>query len=176
MITKTEMVPIESIKPYGKNPRQGNVSMIKESLEHNQQYRAIVVRRATKEILAGNHTWIAARELKWDKILVHWVDVDDDQARKIVLVDNKSNDAAGYDKQLLASLLQEADDLIGTGYTQAEIDKMLDQDTPPDDPDPKESMGDLEFRVIVDCRDEEHQADLMGRLEAEGLNCRPLMS
>ena len=32
------------------------------------------------------------------------------------------------------------------------------------------------YRVVVVCRDEEHQAELLERLETEGLKCKPLMS
>jgi hypothetical protein len=37
-------------------------------------------------------------------------------------------------------------------------------------------MGDLEFRVIVTCNSEEHQASVLQQLEELGLTCKPLIS
>jgi ParB/Sulfiredoxin domain len=59
----TEYVPIDDLVPFPGNPRRGNVAAIKQSLEENGQYRPIVVRRQTREVLAGNHTLQAAKEL-----------------------------------------------------------------------------------------------------------------
>src|SRR5262249_21972971 len=56
-------VPIDSVRGYARNPRRGDLAAIKRSLEVNGQYRPIVVNRRTGEVLAGNHTWLAAREL-----------------------------------------------------------------------------------------------------------------
>jgi ParB-like chromosome segregation protein Spo0J len=175
----TVEVPVADLKPYRKNARLGNVSIIKESLQNLGQYRAVVVNRGThtgrpNEILAGNHTWIAARELQWPSILVHYVDVDDEQARKIVLVDNRSNDVAGYDKQLLADLLQEADDLIATGYTQADLDKMLEQSIHEGDADTADNM-EYVYGVVIECADEQEQRDLLEEQMALGRVVRALV-
>lgn len=61
-------VPIETLNHYGTNPRKGDVSAIAESLRVHGQYRPIVVRTETREVLAGNHTLAAARDLGWHEI------------------------------------------------------------------------------------------------------------
>jgi DNA modification methylase len=116
MERRSAIVPIESLTPYDGNARRGDVELLKGSLKHHGQYRDIVVQESTGQILAGNHTWLAAKELGWADIGACFVDVDDEQARKIVLVDNRSNDVAGYDIPSLAQLLREVDDLEGTGF------------------------------------------------------------
>ena len=117
-------VDIDSLTPRKDNPRKGNVAKIKESLKENGQYRPIVVNSRTNEILAGNHTWLAAKELGWTGIAVWFVDVDETKAKKIVLADNRLNDLGGYDDDLLLSILQDLeDDLSGTGF---ELDDMED--------------------------------------------------
>lgn len=118
-------VPVESLVAYRTNPRRGDVGRIAESLAVNGQYRPIVVRRETNEVLAGNHTLLAARQLGWPEIAATFVDCDDDQAARIVLVDNHTNDVAGYDDTLLLELLQGLDGLEGSGFTQAELDELL---------------------------------------------------
>ena len=109
-------VRVDQLKHYGKNPRRGDVAAIAESLEENGQYKAIVVRAGTNEVLAGNHTLRAARELGWEHIAATFVNVDDDRAARIVLVDNRTNDLAGYDDAELKALLEELPDLKGTGF------------------------------------------------------------
>src|SRR5436190_3160029 len=121
------LVPIGDLRPYGRNPRRGALSAIKESLDRNGQYRPVVANRRTGEVLAGNHTLLAARELGWERLAVTYVDVDDEQAKRILLVDNRTNDLAGYDSQLLADLLEELPQLEGSGYDQAALDELLDE-------------------------------------------------
>lgn len=125
-------VPIDELAQYHRNPRTGDLDSITESLSTNGQYRPIVVNRGThtgrtNEILAGNHTFKAAKQLGWDTIAVTWLDVDDDAAAKIVIVDNRTSDLAGYDTVLLADILTELPDLQGTGYDQEQLDQLLDE-------------------------------------------------
>lgn len=65
-------------------------------------------------VLAGNHTVQAAQELGWEELVCTIIDCDDDQAARIVLIDNRSNDLAGYDDTALLALLQDLPDLTGT--------------------------------------------------------------
>lgn len=124
-------VPIAELNPYHRNPRTGDLDAISESLSVNGQYRPIVVNRGTltgrpNEILAGNHTFKAVQQLGWTEIAVTWLDVNDDAAAKIVIVDNRTNDLAGYDSVLLADILTDLPDLQGTGYDQEQLDQLLD--------------------------------------------------
>lgn len=139
MIDTVDM-PIDQLHPYHLNPRRGNVELIAQSLRENGQYRALVVNVGTHtgrpyEVLAGNHTLIAAAELGWETVTVGLVDVDDQQAAKIVAVDNRSNDVATYDDAELVELLESIESLDGTGYTPADLDdlKLLLDDTRWDD-------------------------------------------
>jgi len=147
-------VPIADLKPYAKNPRHGNVEALAESLKFHGQYRPVVVRRETNEILAGNHTYRAALQLDWDELAVTWVDCDDDEAARIVLVDNRSNDLAVYDDSALAELLGSLPTLDGTGFDQTAFDALLatiiepvsltDPDDVPEPPaDPTSVLGDV---------------------------------
>ena len=116
-----ETVAVDSLKPYPGNPRRGDVTAIAASIERNGVYKPIVVQRTTRTILAGNHTWQAAKSLGMDTIDVVWSDADDDTARRIVLVDNATNDRATYDWHELDVLLADLDDLAGTGYSQDDL-------------------------------------------------------
>jgi len=122
---------IDDLTPYHKNPRKSDLDEIMLSLKARGQYRTIVVNIGTKtgisnEILAGNHTWQAAKTLGWTSIEATTVDVDADQAAQIVLADNRLADLGEYDTKALADVLQSIDDpTVGTGYDQADIDAIL---------------------------------------------------
>lgn len=119
-----QSLAISSLVPYPTNPRRGDVDAIAASLQVHGQYRPIVVQSSSKQVLAGNHTLKAAKKLGWKKIKVVFVDVNDDQARKIVLADNRLTDLAQYNEPLLKSLLEALPDLEGTGFTQSEMETL----------------------------------------------------
>jgi ParB-like chromosome segregation protein Spo0J len=130
IIIRTESVPIDQLVHYRENPRIGDVDTIMDSLAFNGQYRALIVNQRTNEVLAGNHTLKAAKALDWEVIDVSWVDVDDEVAKRIVLVDNRASDDASYDDLLLAAILgemREEDEVLleGTGYSAEDVDEML---------------------------------------------------
>ena len=115
-LTETTLEPLASLKRYPINPREGDIGAISESLRLLGQYRPIVVNKRNRQILKGNHTAAAASALGWAEIAVVWVDVDDEQAAKIVLADNRTADKATYDNDLLLSTLKELPNLEGTGF------------------------------------------------------------
>lgn len=121
---QTEVVDISSLKPYPKNPRRGDVEEIAKSLSVNGQYKPIVVNRRDQTILAGNHTWRAARSLGWTHIAVSYVDVDDYGAQKIVLADNRTSDMSSYDDAKLLELLESLPTLDGTGFKDVDLEQL----------------------------------------------------
>jgi len=122
--TDIETVLINEIKVHPLNPREGDIGSIIESLTHMGQYRPIVVNKATKHILSGNHTYQGAVQLGWEKIAVHWVDVDEVEEIKILIVDNRTSDLATYDPQELNKLLMSTG-LRGTGFSSEEVAEIL---------------------------------------------------
>ena len=128
-MTKTETVPIKKLKQHPDNPRQGDIGAIAVSIQENGWYGVIVAQKSTGHVLAGNHRLRAAKKLGMTELPVYWVDVDDTQARKILLADNRTNDLAAYDDGTLAEILAElatTDDLLGTGYDGTDLDTMLE--------------------------------------------------
>ena len=102
---------------------------IAESLRKRGQYRPIVVNIGSHashdyEILAGNHTYLAAKKLGWKTIQATTVDVDDDQAAQIVLADNRLADLGGYDDETLSALLSDVSSLDGLGWSQDDVDAL----------------------------------------------------
>lgn len=173
-IKATVDMPVSDLQAYRKNPRRGNVGMIKESLELHGQYRAVVVNRGnltgrTNEVLAGNHTVYAARELGWPTVAVHMLDVDEETARKIVLADNRLSDIAVFDSDELIELLGETSDLEGTGYTNEDVQALI---TPPEDMPEEDNSVAGAYDVIVVCTSLDDQAAFIARTEREGRQVR----
>ena len=141
-IIRTEVVPIKGLSVYYKNPRIGDVSKIAKSLHINKQFKPIVVNVGThtgrpNEILAGNHTYLGARkELSWKSgnidyykpvwthIYASFVDVDEEEAKRIVLADNATAEGGSYDEELRKELLLDLPDISGAGFTDVELEDM----------------------------------------------------
>jgi ParB-like chromosome segregation protein Spo0J len=119
-----ELVDINTLQPFDLNAREGDIGMISESLKHLGQYRPIVVNRTDNQILVGNHTWKAAKHLGWKQIAVTWLDVDQETATRIVLIDNRTSDVSSYDDEALLDVLKSIT-LKGTGFTNDDLDELL---------------------------------------------------
>lgn len=129
LIHETATLPINKLSPHPMNARQGNVALIKASLKELGQYRSIVVNQGTMtgrpfEILAGHHVVKARADLGEVDVMVDLVDVDDETGKKIMIMDNRSNDVAVYDALLQLELLESLGDLDGTGYDPGDLDAM----------------------------------------------------
>lgn len=178
-----EKVAVSELRTYHQNPRKGDVAAIRESLRVNGQYRPIVANRGThtgrsNEVLAGNHTLMAARDEGWSAITVSWVDVDDDQCARIVAADNRLSDRGGYDERLLVELLSGLeDDLAGTGYEPgdlAALEKALGNagdDPIYGDADVTE-LDEFSRTVVIACEDERNQQSILAACNERGWPAR----
>ena len=141
-----ETIDVADLNLFHRNARRGDVAAVAKSLEFNAQYKPIVVNRGTQtgrpnEVLAGNHTLQAARQLSWDTLDAYVIDVDDASATRINIVDNRTGQLGGFDDEVLAELLQGFGGVLeGTGYTETELADLEDLLSPPADlpvPDPE---------------------------------------
>lgn len=122
-------IPLKHLHPHPQNVRQGDIGALTESLKHHGQYRPIVVQKRTNYILAGNHTFKAAKALGWKEIAATFVDCDDEQALRILLVDNRANDLATYDDAALVEVLKQLSEtdisLDGTLFDGDDLDELI---------------------------------------------------
>lgn len=171
-------VEIDTIQPHPENYNKHDLAKIKDSLTRNGQYRPIVVQQSTGHILAGNGTYAAARALGWTHIARTLVDVDEDAARRILLVDNFAA-TDEYDTEAVVKVLEElGGDLSGTGIEQAEFEKMLASldggNADEDGGDDSDSLSEG-FHILVTCEDESQQSELLARFLDEGLECKAMV-
>jgi hypothetical protein len=180
IVGTTSTVKPSELNVFHRNARIGDVDAIAGSLKANGQFKPIVVNIGThtgrpREVLAGNHTLKAFRNLaeqdpfdeRWAEIAAHWVDVDDDMATRIVLVDNRAFDSGEFDAEGLVNLLNDVG-TTGTGYTDADLDDLevaLDRPIPSppedkqddDDPPvlPPEDEKAISFNITFDDEDQQ---------------------
>lgn len=125
-------VDIDALVPHPDNPRVGHVPAITEAIRRNGWHGAIVVQKSTGRILAGKHRWLAAKEVGLKRVSVHYVDVDDHTALRILLADNRTSDISGYDDpkllEVLDLIIEQAPEpavaLEGSGYTLKEAQQI----------------------------------------------------
>jgi ParB-like chromosome segregation protein Spo0J len=131
---------ISDLTPHPRNVRQGDIGAIATSLETFGQYRPIIYQKATRHIIAGNHTWKAAKQLGWKQIDAQPYDCDDDTALRILIADNRATDLATYDDNALLELLKELaateKELNGTLFDGDDLQRLVDDEQPPLPPEP----------------------------------------
>ena len=174
-----ELVDVTRLVRHPANPRKGDVAAIGESVRVNGWYGAVVAQLSSGRILAGNHRYLVALEQQAAQVPTIWVDCDDDEALRILLADNRTNDLAGYDEQALADVLRGLDTLVGTGYDQAAVDELLAKLLPAEfQLGAEDQSGELreKFEVIVFCKGEQHQTKTLEFLAKHGYECKALIA
>lgn len=122
------LVDADLVSEHPDNPRQGRVEDIAASIAANGLYKPLVVQKSTGHILSGNHTYRALTEAGAELVPVIYVDVNDDQAKRILLADNRTSELGTFDEVMLAELLtemSEGGDLLGTGYTEEDLADLM---------------------------------------------------
>lgn len=126
---KIQEIPLKNIALLAGNPRRGNIDAVAESMETNGVYQPVIINKGTHtgremEVIAGNHRVQAAQKLRLETIPAIVLDITDSEAKRIALADNRTSDLAEYDAQALLDMLDDLDDLVGTGYDLDDLDEL----------------------------------------------------
>lgn len=155
---ETRDVPLDELTRFPGNARRGNVDAIRESIARTGQYRSVVVRDTGGAfvILAGNHTFDALNAEDHDTARCEIIRCDDAEARRINLADNRYSEMGTYDNDALAELLSYLDgDYKGTGYTDADVERLIAPPAIPEDdaqpPDEFPSYDDETIQTEHEC-------------------------
>jgi ParB-like chromosome segregation protein Spo0J len=173
---------IARLKPWDRNPRKNKeaIHRVADSIRRFGFASPIVARKENGEIIAGHTRFFAAKLLGLKKVPVRALDIDESKAHLLALADNKLGEIAEWDDEQLGALLAESSfgDALAAGWDGDELGKLASAIIGSHDleEDASEEASGLKYQLIVECTDEEHQAVLMERLEAEGLPCKPLIS
>lgn len=142
---KARQVPVNSLRAHPRNYRRHPEKQLRHlarSIRENGFYRNLVVASDGVTILAGHGAWEAARLEGLRKVPAVCVDFgpNDPRALKLLAEDNAVQRLAEDDEAVLVHLLAEVTganvDLLGTGYTDAEIQRLLAELPDPPAPPP----------------------------------------
>jgi ParB family chromosome partitioning protein len=179
-------VRVDSLHADPSNARkhgEKNHQSIKASLARFGQRKPIVVQSSGRIVRAGNGTLAAARDLGWQYIAATIIDEGHTSATAYAIADNRTAELAAWDDDILGATLQSlaADevDLGELGFDGEDLASIID------DLDASEGLTDADdaniedyepqYKIVVLCRDEQHQGETLARLESEGLTCQLLM-
>jgi ParB-like chromosome segregation protein Spo0J len=132
---KIEMLPVDSLRPYRRNPRTHSHRQIQQIAASIQKFGFTnpVLIDEERRVIAGHGRIEAAKLLGIsDTPTIRLEEMTEAQKRAYLLADNKLAENAGWDQELLA--LELADiaeidndfDLTLIGFETAEIDILLD--------------------------------------------------
>jgi len=179
-------VPIADLTPYMRNPKTHppeQIDLIAESLKRYGQTQIVLISGDARDrgnIIAGHGRVLAAEQLGWTEVMVGeahgWTD-DDKKAYRIADNELGSERLAPYDLPLLRAELSELTtagfDMPLIGFSQPQLSRFTD--TNDQDASPQLTDG-LSYAVIVRCKDEHEQRDMLKRFKREGLKVEALIS
>lgn len=129
---KQLLIPIERVKQHPRNPNNGDIENLVESIQQNGFVTAITADAHTGYIIAGNHRYQALHALGAKEIPVLWVDHwDDEGATRYLVGDNQAGKRAVMDPSATLVLLQELNNtaagLAGTGFEQSDYLRLMEE-------------------------------------------------
>lgn len=194
------------IKSDPRNANRGTQrgrDMLEQSLREYGAGRSVLVDKHGT-LIAGNKTHEVATEIGLpvriietngnELVVVQRTDLDlgtDRAAIELGIADNRVGEVSlEWDIAMLAELAAEDADAnadVTKFWDEAELAALIGHAVANDEPSPDEpydpsqddaspQLGDIEYRIVIECTSEEHQAELLVQLESEGLLCRALMS
>ena len=133
-----ENISLDKIKPYPKNPRKNEkaVKIVVKSIKEFG-FRVPLILDKNNVIIAGHTRLKAAEELEMKEIPVIWAeDLTPEQVKAFRIMDNKSQEFAEWDTELLKEefyTLEGTDAFEFTGFSSEEISKIWDKEPKEDD-------------------------------------------
>ena len=170
-----KQLELKDLIPYANNPRKKQaVDKVASSLKEFGWQQPIVVNEENV-IIAGHTRYQAAQKLGFTKVPVQIAKgLTDAQVKAYRILDNRANQDALWDDELLKIEVQDLDkmdiDLALTGFDDKELDKLLyeekegltDEDAVPEEVEPRVKQGELwqlgNNRLL--CGDSTNEADV----------------
>jgi ParB-like chromosome segregation protein Spo0J len=168
-----EQLEISSLSADPANARrhpERNLDQIKASLRRFGQQKPIVV-DANNVVRAGNGTLAAAKSLGWKTIAAVRSELAKTELTAYAITDNRSAELAEWDHEILSLTLSDPE--IGdVGFLPEEIDKLIGRPLPEFT---NEELPAEKWLIVVTCKDEADQAELLERFAVEGIKCKALL-
>ena len=166
MTKQLKTVKLKDIVPYENNPRHNDqaVDAVKESIKQCEYIAPIIVDE-DMVILCGHTRHKALKALGRKEAEVMIVSgLTEEQKKKYRLLDNKTNELASWDIDLLEIELEDLDfEGFDFGF---DID-----DSEPQEKEIEEVEYHEKISVVIDCEDDEEAETIFTQLTEEGYKC-----
>lgn len=178
-------VAINTLVPDDRNARlhdERNLAAIEASLSQFGQVEPLVVQKSTRRVIGGNGRLSAMLALGITHVDIVELDLTDEKARALAIVLNRTGELAAWDVDELQKQLEELADTdladLDLGFTPEQLDALVDGDietahgfVPEKLKVEKKTEEPLkaQFLLVVTCKNEKHQAELITKFEAMGL-------
>lgn len=184
-----EHIATDALIPYARNSRTHSPEQVEQLGRSIQQFGFTnpVLIDEHNTLIAGHGRVMAAQRIGLEVVpAIRLLHLTDAQRRAYVIADNKLAEQAGWDMNTLAreveDLMAESFDVPLLGFGDDELAALLDlpaeepeQDAPT--PAPEKPFNYQEkYAVLVDCKDEAHQAEVYDKLAAQGYTCKVLVN
>ena len=128
-------VPIDSVFEDPGNARKHgdrNLETISNSLRNFGQVESLVVQKSTGKVIGGNGRLRVMKDLGWNEVDIAEVDIGEAQSVSLGIALNRTAELAEWDDDILGPLLQglltEDEELLdAAGFDEDELAKMLDE-------------------------------------------------
>lgn len=125
--------PVDLLIEDPNNPRahsRQNIAAIKGSLQRFGQVLPILVKDSDSQIVAGNGTVQAMKELGWVECTIALYDGDDNECKALSVALNRTGELASWDEVNLAKIMAELnavdfDGIAATGFHDKAIEQII---------------------------------------------------
>lgn len=176
----TRMAPIAELKPNPRNPNhhsEHQIKLLAKVIQFQGWRSPVVVSKRSGFVVAGHGRLQAAKLLQLAEVpidLQEFASEADEMAH--LVADNRLSELAEIDDEELAAILKDVEGKVDSelmGFTAEELSKL----TSYSEPDAPEDFNYAEqFGVVVICQDESNQKTVYDKLQAQGFNCRVVVT
>lgn len=184
-IPSFEFMEIDRLNPAGYNPRsidEDTLKRIENSIRSHGMVDPIVVNKATGYTVIGGHQRLrVAKKLGWTKVPCAVIEIPESQEKALNIALNNDKAMGHYDFSRLADLLQDIDTgefdvSSATGFSEKELESIatwtLNERPAADESDKLVAR----YEVVIECKSESEQKELLDRLTQEGLPCKAVLA
>lgn len=142
-------IPVGQISEHPDNPNEADTALLEESLAEFGFVGAVVVRRDTRQVIAGNHRYREAVAAGAQAIPGFWLDWDEETARKWMITDN---DTARRGRIIQAKLLALLEPMktLPPGYTTATVEDLAARIRPAPGTELVSELGEVRMTRLAD--------------------------
>lgn len=166
---------LKDIKPYDKNPRKNDnaVEQVANSIA-SFGFKVPIVIDKDNVIVCGHTRYKAAKKLGIENVpCVVADDLTEEQIKAYRLADNKVSEKSEWDFDLLGEELNNIFDIDMSDFGFDLIEEEEEPTAPTERKDLSDKVGET-YEVIIECDNEQQQAEIYEKLREEGLTCRVL--